>query len=421
MDLPPRSSAPLSQQRFELILVALGVGAGLMGGTWAWRGNHEAMAMALVLAVIVGALWLLSRRGRSRLSAVLVGLALNVVTLLGVSYFGGPRAHAPAFLLVVVMCSGLMVGWRGGALSLAACTLYVALDGWYGPPPWATGAIATEPDQVTMDWLLAIGLAGSLAVVAFHTAGQRIEEAQRSEAEKRRALEHARAANQAKSAFLANMSHELRTPLTAILGYSELLSDELDDEGGQDAERITQAGRHLLELIDQVLDMSRVEAGKLDLEWAEVDVTGLLSEVVDLVQPQARRRACELQHDFADLGVVEGDALRIRQILQNLLSNAIKYAPGVIELSGRRGGDGVVLTVRDHGSGIPSSVLPTLFEPFSRGHGADHQGTGLGLALASSLASQMGGTLSVESSDRGSAFTLRLPARRGNASDAAAG
>lgn len=208
------------------------------------------------------------------------------------------------------------------------------------------------------------------------------------------------------------MSHELRTPLTAILGYSELLCDELDDDGAQDAERITQAGRHLLELIDQVLDMSRVEAGKLDLEWAEVDVTALLREVVDLVQPHAQRRACELRHDFTDLGVVEGDALRIRQILQNLLSNAIKYAPGVIELRGHRGDDGVALTVRDHGSGIPTSVLPTLFEPFSRGHGADHQGTGLGLALASSLASQMGGTLSVESSGRGSAFTLRLPARR---------
>lgn len=401
--------ATLSPRRMENLLLVFVAGALCLAATWGWRGNPEAMSMALLAAAGVEGLRRLSKAGRTRLAALVFGVGANVITLVGVAFFHGPRGHAPAFLMVVVMFTGLLVGWRGGAASLLTASIYVFLDGVYGPTPLSIGKLATEPTEVTLDWLMALGLAGSLAVVSFHTTSRLLADARASEHEKRVALTHAQAASQAKSAFLANMSHELRTPLTAILGYAELLEDDLDGQQGEDAERIVKAGHHLLELIDQVLDMARVEAGKLDLHIEGVDLDDLLSDVVALVAPEARRRRSVIHTSWADLGSIETDPLRLRQILQNLLSNAIKYAPGRIDLEAHRDDGFVVLVVRDHGPGIPRAVLPTLFEPFSRGHSTSHEGTGLGLALSSSLATHLGGTLSVDSSSSGVTFRLTLP------------
>jgi len=392
------------------MLVALAAGALCMSLVWWSRGNIPAMALAMVLVVASGGLWALSKRGGTALATVLITLALNVITIAGVAYFGGPRGHAPAFLMVVVMCTGLLAGWQGGAMSLGVCMAYLAVDGFYGPPAWATGKIATLPSQVTGDWLLALCLSGILAIVAFHTASQRIAEAKQSEADKQEALLHAEAGSRAKSAFLANMSHELRTPLTAILGYAELMGDDVDGESKEDLEKIVHSGQHLLALIDDVLDMARVESGRSELHLAPFDLHALVAEVASMLAPAAQQAHSEVHVRPSPRCLVHADRRRTRQILQNLYSNALKYAPGRVDVVVERHGTEGRLTVRDHGTGIPASVLPKLFTPFSRGHGSDVQGTGLGLALSSSLATQMGGTLTVQTHTQGATFTLSLPA-----------
>lgn len=403
-------SAPLSPERFETLLVAVGLGALSMGSVWWARGNNVAGPIGVGLAVVAAALWALSRVGQSRVASVLIVVALNLVTLLGVSFFGGPAAHAPAFLMVVVMFTGLMVGWRGGALSLLACGLALFVDGWAGPAPWAVGVIAHTRRTVTVDWLLALGLSGTLAIIAFHTTSAQIVAAQKSEADKQKALFEARAASQAKSSFLANMSHELRTPLTAILGYAEILEEDLEDEQHEDISRVLGAGRHLLDLIDQVLDVARVESGHLELDRQHFDFDELLDEILTLVGPSSHAAGVQLEVERTGLGCGVGDRLRIRQIVQNLLSNAIKYAPGapvtvqVSQVAGR-----LVVDVADQGPGIPETVLPTLFDAFSRGHDTSTEGTGLGLALSHALTVEMGGTLTASSSAAGARFVLTLP------------
>jgi signal transduction histidine kinase len=403
-------TASLSPERFQTFLIALGSGALGMGCVWWLRGNAMAGGMGVGLSMSAAAFWGLSRAGRSKLAAVLIVMALNVVTLSGVSYFGGPSAHAPAFLMVVVMFSGLFVGWRGGTISLVACGLMLFIDGWAGPAPWATGVIAHTRRTITVDWLLALGLSGGLAIIAFHATSAQIEAARRSEEEKQKALFVARAASQAKSSFLANMSHELRTPLTAILGYAELLEEDLEGEQRDDIHRVKGAGRHLLDLIDQVLDVARVESGHLELDRARFHIGDLLDEIVTLVGPSAASAKVELRIVRDELGSGMGDRLRVRQIVQNLLSNAIKYAPGApVDVRVAWGAGELVVEVKDHGPGIPAGVSPSLYTPVSRGHATSTEGPGLGLALSHALATKMGGTLTASSTDAGACFVLTLP------------
>jgi signal transduction histidine kinase len=242
------------------------------------------------------------------------------------------------------------------------------------------------------------------------------------------ALRDARAAAEgasvAKSQFLANMSHELRTPLNAVIGYAEILEEDLSAPAlagsRQDAARIRAAARHLLALINEVLDLSKIEAGKMELSIADTDVAGLVREVIETIQPLADGRQNALTLDMADdLPVLRTDETRLRQCLLNLLSNACKFTKdGSVRLSTRReradGGDWLRFDVADTGIGMSAAQLSGLFQPFVQ---ADAQiarqfgGTGLGLALTRRLAHLMGGDVTVVSAEgRGSTFTLRLPA-----------
>jgi signal transduction histidine kinase len=227
-------------------------------------------------------------------------------------------------------------------------------------------------------------------------------------------------ASRAKSHFLANMSHELRTPLNAIIGYSELLredAEDRDDDGSADLRKIELAGRHLLGLINDILDMSKIEAGKMDLYCEPFPVAELVESVVVTVQPLMGRRSNELVVDQPDgLGEMHADPGKIRQVLVNLLGNAAKFTEqGTITLR-VAGGDGALhFSVIDTGIGMTAEQQARIFEPFSQATpdtSKKYGGTGLGLTLSARICELMGGALSATSEvGAGSTFTAVIPRR----------
>ncbi len=236
-----------------------------------------------------------------------------------------------------------------------------------------------------------------------------------ADAQIRESKELAERANRAKDEFLSRMSHELRTPLNAVLGFAQIL--EIEDPTPDQRDSIRQilgAGRHLLGLIDEVLDVSRIATGRLSLSSEAVSVTDALTEAVDLIRPLAVERGIRLRIDDANGLHVLADRQRLKQVLLNLLSNGVKY--------NREGGDIIVtwthvtpdrlaIRVADTGVGIASEAMARLFDPFDRlgAEMSDVQGTGLGLALSKGLIEAMGGTVKAESeAGAGSVFTIEL-------------
>ncbi len=261
-----------------------------------------------------------------------------------------------------------------------------------------------------------------------HWVSVQREMSERKEAERvlEAARDEAQRANAAKSEFLSRMSHELRTPLNAILGFSQLL--EMSNPSPKQRENIGQVlrgGRHLLNLINEVLDISRIEAGRLEFVVEPVKVARVLEEAVSLVRPLATQRDITLKINRAERSLdgvmVEADRQRLKQVLLNLLSNAIKYnhQGGRVDLICERASAGgcLRLSVRDTGPGISTKDLPRLFLPFERlgVNQSEVEGTGIGLAISKRLAGAMGGTISVESAEgQGSTFSLELPISAGS-------
>lgn len=257
----------------------------------------------------------------------------------------------------------------------------------------------------------------------------RAEEA-RAEAERLRevaekATAEAEEASRTKSRFLANVSHELRTPLNAIIGYSEMLSEEASDEGRQalkrDLEKIRSAALHQLELVNSVLDLARIEAGRLDLDVETFPVRPLVEETAAIVRPLLEKNRNRLSVSFSPEGAFEmtSDAMKVRQCLFNLLSNACKFTcDGRVEvdvsLVEEEGRPWASFRVRDTGIGITPEKAARLFEPFAQADAATAQrfgGSGLGLSITRELCLLMGGRVTVESvPDEGSVFEIRLPA-----------
>jgi len=230
-------------------------------------------------------------------------------------------------------------------------------------------------------------------------------------------------ASRHKSEFLASMSHELRTPLNAVIGFSEVLLDRLFGDLNERQEEylrdIWASGKHLLELLNEILDLSKVEAGRMVLEPGLVSVQACLDYVLSLVRERAAAHGIELGLEVADdVGIVWGDELRLKQVVLNLVSNAVKFTPdgGRVEVRAERDDGDVLVRVTDTGVGVPPQDRERIFESFQQSRRATPQeeGTGLGLTLSRRIVALFGGTLSLEpqSDGGGSTFALRVPLPR---------
>lgn len=319
-------------------------------------------------------------------------------------------------------------GWIGIALGVIGCG-------------WATG-FAIDLESTPLPTAASIvGIFLTSSVFALHSYLQskrfvhnrKLLEAQNLEVEEKsaqlaQAKEEADAANRSKSLFLANMSHELRTPLNAIIGYSELLEEEAREAGEEhlvpDLEKIHSAGKHLLGLINEVLDLSKIEAGKMEVHLEEVDLTAVLEDVSATVRPLAAKSSNRLVLDAPAPGRMHTDVTKLRQMLFNLLGNAAKFTTdGEIFLRARReaqdSGEWMVFEVQDTGIGMTPEQQAGLFQPFAQADSSttrQYGGTGLGLALSRHCAQLLGGDIELRSAPgTGTTFTIRIPVDAGAA------
>jgi len=306
-----------------------------------------------------------------------------------------------------------------------------AVGGLLGGFVWITAAtsVTTLVGSVTVMYLMAAFGFQSYAQGRRLTANRKLLQEQKAQMASQAvqladAKEAAEEASRAKSVFLANMSHELRTPLNAIIGYSEMIEEEAGELSPEDlvrdVQRIRTAGRHLLDLINGVLDLSKIEAGRVELHMEPVGLRGLLEEVVGTMQPLAQRNRSTLTLEAsAGIGTIQADLVKLRQVLLNLLSNACKFTEGgSVTLTARRDGTAeggeIVLAVRDTGIGMTPDQLAKLFQAFTQADAATtrkYGGSGLGLVISRKFVRMMGGDIAVESTPgRGTTFTVRLPA-----------
>jgi PAS domain S-box-containing protein len=260
-------------------------------------------------------------------------------------------------------------------------------------------------------------------VVSLVVSARDVTERKRRAQELLAAKEEAEEASRMKSAFLANMSHEIRTPLTSIIGFAEAIGDEIeaDAEGSvpRFASLIEESGQHLLDTLNAVLNLSKLEAGEVQLTPETVDLAAQVEEIAQQLRPQAEETAVDLRVQTSEVSA-RADAGGLQVVLRNLVSNAIKYTgeDGTVWVRSRQVDGRAVLEVEDTGIGMDPEQVPTLFEPFrqaSEGTSREYEGTGLGLAVTNQIVDQMDGEIEVETEPGvGTCFTVRLPRRAKN-------
>jgi signal transduction histidine kinase len=391
-----------------------------------------------VLAVSITSFWafpfILRAFGRYNLLAFLSIQNLIFCIFWSCYIAGGVTSPTLPWVLNIPLIAFFYLGpspkLRALVFALFAANLagFFALYAW-GPP---------VPHDVPLTSLQGLGIISTLGAAGYVTmmalyyakilsSGVELESEMKGHlataAELRRATAEAERAGVAKSEFLAKMSHELRTPLNAVIGYSQMLLEDAQAEGdaesAKDLEKIHGAGHHLLRLVNEVLDLSKIEAGKMELQPEPVSLTGFLTDTVESYRASAQQNGNTLEMHLApDLGTIVCDPTKTRQAIAQLLSNAVKFTEnGAVTVKAERTagpvGEQIVVSVRDTGIGIPQDILPGLFEKFSvadDSSSSKYGGTGLGLAISLKLSRLMGGDLTVESQvGVGSCFTITLP------------
>jgi signal transduction histidine kinase len=360
--------------------------------------------------------------------------SLAVMLWSGSSHEGHIAALATCAVTVVYACGFSHYSLR--VLSVIVLPALVAMMGFFVDA--ALHAHSSSASLMLGIIAICVAVVTTAAAAASHLNYARMWEAREALAKERDVLdkrvqertsefiaatERAETANVAKSHFLANMSHELRTPLNAVIGYAEMMEEDLAAEGkselGADAERIRNSGRHLLKLVNEVLDLSKIEANRLELDYEYNDIGRVLRDIADSLQLSANERNNRLDVKVSpELGEVWADGLRVHQCILNLASNACKFtSDGLVSISAEvemRGEESwLCVRVRDTGIGIHPHHLEKLFQPFAQADASTtrrYGGTGLGLSITRQLARLMGGDVLVESKEGvGSTFTLELP------------
>jgi signal transduction histidine kinase len=377
------------------------------------------------LTAVSVALYALARTRRPMLAAWLLILALSAAMFAAVrmeeAYARGALTGTLSWLALALICGQIFLSARGLVLLTALLLAAIATLPLWLPiaPPDVGPAIGVVFSTGTFLLVFQRHREGierdRLAELA--AVNRDLEQEARA---RQTALVAAEAANVAKSRFLANMSHELRTPLNAVIGYVEMSIEDgdLDTSIRHDLGRALMASRHLVTIIGDILDLAKIEAGKLILSFEDVELAALVDFLVDLAEPLAADNGNRFIVTCPAGGALHTDVVRVRQAVLNLISNACKFTSrGEVELIVRDGAQPgwLEFAVRDTGLGISADAQTRIFEPFVQGDDSStrrHGGTGLGLALTRQLATMLGGELSLVSAPgRGSTFTLALPRR----------
>jgi signal transduction histidine kinase len=474
LDLTGRVAASGGAGRFGWILVGtLVTGAGMwtthftgmlavrLPVTVTYSVKDVLLALAIAVAAPILMLLVAATRGSMSLSVLLaasvlgVGMgAMHIVSMRAMRMPAAPVFDRRMILLstvIAIIASVALVSLAsrlrsdegaGGRLRRLGASIvlgvviaamhYTAMAGTAFRPAPAAATSASASTQLLATHAVAYAVVAGFALMVLlalataavgrelqRRAGVATEHA-RLRAEAELARDQAQAANQAKSAFLAAMSHELRTPLNAITGYTQILQlgvhGSLADQQQDDLTRIQRSAKHLLGLINDVLNFARLEAGRVSMNSQRVSAESLMSTVEAMITPQMQSRGLRFtRHPAGDDLTLYCDPDKAEQVLLNLLSNAVKFTPpgGMIDLQGCAA-DGVArISVRDSGAGIPEDKLEAIFEPFvqvERNHTSPLEGTGLGLAISRDLARAMGGDLRVRAKvGKGSVFIFELP------------
>ena len=404
---------------FILVLVLLFIGV-----PFVFERKATTLALTLAMLGLVGICWRMARRGQPERS-LLIFAATVWLGMASMLFLGLPGITSSFMLAVAVMLS-VVVGHRIGQLYAAGYMLawfaYLMLDHFGLAPPHYFPGTTYSPwfVSVVAIWLVLLPIPELIAQMRASMARAEDEVARRAavEAELVSAHDAALVASRAKSEFLASMSHELRTPLNAILGFSQLMcmDPNLHPDAKEQVGEIGRAGKHLLALINDLMDMSRIEAGKLELSMKPVPVADVVSESISLMTHIAGKQGIEIKREVGDDGtaIVCADYTRLRQIVLNLISNAIKYnrPQGSVTLTCRRVSGTLRISVVDTGPGIPVDKQGRIFNAFDRlGEECSNvEGTGIGLVISKRLVEAMGGMIGFESIEgQGSTFWVQFP------------